>query len=543
MALALYRKYRPQKFSDITNQEHIKITLENQIKMGQVAHAYIFAGPRGVGKTTTARILSKAINCEKREEKDPEPCNDCSSCDEINAAKAMDIVEIDAASHTGVENVRENIIENVRFSPVRLKNKVFIIDEAHMLSTSAFNALLKTLEEPPDHAIFIMATTEVHKIPSTIISRCQRFDFKKIDSSEICKRLEYIVAEEKIKVDKEVLERIARLSEGCVRDSESLLGQILALDDKKISVEQADLVLPRTNFEQVIKMLHAISIKNQKSGIELVNQLIHDGVDLKQFSSETLEFLREILLAKVMQSSAEIMVGWSTDIQKTITGILDSWSSQDITCIIELLLVKQRDLKQTFPIQLPLELFIIEAIGMNEGPARTEAPAGGSEPPVIPTPKSSPKPLGSPKPGKGNSASVLNPGSEKESKSADLSEKLADKKSGNINTTIDKVINKWQDVISELSESNHSLTLILGSAVPAAMDGNTLELAFKFKFHQEQVMSAKNKDAIEMSLQRIFNETIILNAVIDESVEAPQETASQEAVASVMDTFGGKVVE
>jgi len=520
MALTLYRKYRPQQFADITNQEHIKITLENQIKMDQVAHAYIFAGPRGVGKTTTARILSKAINCEKRKKNDSEPCNSCPACDEINAAKAMDIVEIDAASHTGVENVRENIIENVRFSPARLKNKVFIIDEAHMLSTSAFNALLKTLEEPPEHVIFIMATTEVHKIPSTIISRCQRFDFKKINSSEICKRLEYIVGEEKIKVDKEVLERIARLSEGCVRDSESLLGQILALDDKKISVEQADLVLPRTNFEQVIKLLAAISTKDQKSGIELVNQLVHDGVDLKQFSSEILEFLRELLLAKVMQSSAEIMVGWSADIQKTITSMLNSWTPQDITRIIELMLVKQRDLKQTFPIQLPLELFVVEATG-----------ASGGEAPVTPAPKSNPKP-----PASTPTAPTSNP-------EPKIEDKPTSKKAGNSKTTIDKAINMWQDVISELSETNHSLTLILGTAVPRAMEGNTLELAFKFKFHQEQIMSAKNKDAIELAMQKVFNETIVLNGVIDESAEAPQENISQEAVSNVMDTFGGKVVE
>jgi len=518
MALTLYRKYRPQKFADITNQEHIKITLENQIKMGQVAHAYIFAGPRGVGKTTTARILSKAINCEKRKEKDSEPCNSCPACNEINEAKSMDIIEIDAASHTGVENVRENIIENVRFSPTRLKNKVFIIDEAHMLSTSAFNALLKTLEEPPEHVVFILATTEVHKIPATIISRCQRFDFKKIDSSEITKRLEYIVSQEKIKVDKEVLERIARLSEGCVRDSESLLGQILALGDKKVSAEQADLVLPRTNFEQVITLLAAISTKDEKKGVELINQLVHDGVDLKQFSTESLEFMRELLLAKIMKSSAEIMVGWSAEIQKIITSILDAWTPQDITRIIELMLAKQRDLKQTFPIQLPLELFVVEAISASgRGETTPSAPPEKNPPsPPAPTVKSNPEPESKPKP--------------------------APKKGGTTKTTIDKIINKWQDVVSELNESNHSLTLILGMAIPRSIEANTLNLALKFKFHQEQIMSAKSKQAIENALEKIFGEKILINAVVDETAES-ESAVSPEAVKNVMDTFGGKVVE
>ena len=522
MALTLYRKYRPQKFSDITNQEHIKITLQNQIIMDQVAHAFIFAGPRGVGKTTTARILAKAINCEKRKEKESEPCNSCSSCEEILAGKAMDIVEIDAASHTGVENVRENIIENVRFSPAKLKNKIFIIDEAHMLSTSAFNALLKTLEEPPEHVTFVLATTEVHKIPATIISRCQRFDFKKIDSGEIVKRLEFITSEEKVKVDKDVLERIARLSEGCVRDSESLLGQILALDEKKITVEQADLVLPRTNFEQVIKLLYALSIKDQKQGIEIINQLLNDGVDLKIFSSEALEFLRELLLAKISNSDAEIMVGWNKEIQNTISKILENWSAGKISSVIELLLHKQRDLKQVFPMQLPLELFVIEAIG--EGEAASQAP-----PPNKPSPPKEPPP---------NPAA-----SEPKKKESPKKDTPQEKSGGAVKTSIDKVINKWQDIVSELAEDHHSLTLILASALPRDVINDTLEIACKFKFHADQVMTQKCKHAIEDALHKIFNEKILVNAIVDESVEAGEPAVAKETVDSAVEAFGGKIID
>jgi len=513
MALTLYRKYRPQQFSDITNQEHIKITLQNQITMGQVSHAYIFAGPRGVGKTTTARILAKAVNCEKRKEKESEPCNSCDACNDINAGKAMDIVEIDAASHTGVENVRENIIENVRFSPVKLKNKIFIIDEAHMLSTSAFNALLKTLEEPPEHVIFILATTEVHKIPTTIISRCQRFDFKKIDASEIVKRLEFITSQEKVKVDKKVLERIARLSEGCVRDSESLLGQVLALDDKKVTEEQADLVLPRTNFEQVIKLLHALSVKDQKAGVELVNQLVHDGVDLKQFSAETLEFLRELLLAKIMGSSAELMVGWSSEIQNIITAILNSWGAPEITQIIELMLEKQRDLKQAFPIQLPLELFVVEAINQNA--------------PVAPIAQN-PKPEALPAAPKSSNTKTVKKNNPTPAVKTDIS--------------LDTVKEKWQNFMSKLEEHNNSLNLIIGISKPLAVKGDTLELGLKYKFHAEQLMSAKNKPKIEEALSDTLGKKLFINAVVDANVEAPAEV-SEDAVKEVMDTFGGKVVE
>ncbi|MDD4995398.1 MAG: DNA polymerase III subunit gamma/tau [Patescibacteria group bacterium] len=511
MALTLYRKYRPQKFSEVTNQEHVKITLENQITMGQVAHAYLFAGPRGVGKTTLARILAKAVNCLERKDKESEPCNKCRSCEEIVANRAMDIVEIDAASHTGVENVRANIIENVRFSPVSLKHKVFIIDEAHMLSTSAFNALLKTLEEPPERVIFILATTEAHKIPSTIISRCQRFDFKKISVNEIAKRLEYIVAEEGIKVERPVLERIARLSEGCVRDSESLLAQILALDDKKISMEQAELVLPRTNFDQVIEFLSAVSRRDARSGVELVNRLAEDGVDMRQFSSECLEFMRNLLLAKIAGQNAELMAGWSTEIQNTINQILSAWTAADIARVIELMLVKQHDLKSASPAQLPLELFVIEAIG-------EEAPS------FKPAEK------------------IAAPAPEKKFREPRLP--CPARPGGQARVSLDQIHEKWHDFLSGLSDANQSLNLILSVSKPTAMNGDTLEIACKYKFHCDQIMAERNRRPAEDALSALLGEKIMIQAVVQDDL--PVELAEEVPAATVnsaLQEFGGKVIE
>ena len=222
--LVLYRKYRPQTFAEIIGQEHVVQTLTNAISSGMISHAYLFAGPRGSGKTTIARLLAKAVNCENR--KGFEPCNQCSSCLEISAGRALDLIEIDAASHRGIDEMRE-LRDGIRFIPTKSKYKVFIIDECHQLTKEAANALLKTLEEPPGHAIFILATTEIHKMIPTIISRCQRFDFRKLTLPEIIKRLEIVSGKEKARIEKPALELIAINSGGSIRDAESLLDQVL----------------------------------------------------------------------------------------------------------------------------------------------------------------------------------------------------------------------------------------------------------------------------------------------------------------------------
>lgn len=334
MGQALYRKYRPQTFADITGQEHVKITLQNEIANGSVAHAYIFTGPRGVGKTTTARLIAKAVNCQNRKEGTAEPCNTCLACQEISAGRDVDVVEIDAASNTGVDNVRENIIEKARFTPAQRPYKVFIIDEVHMLSTSAFNALLKSLEEPPAHVLFILATTEPHKIPATILSRCQRFDFKRASAADITTRLKGIAGEENITVADEVYTLIARASEGCLRDAESLFGQLLALGKSSISLEDARTVLPFSDTDSLISFLSLLGEGKVTEVVDFINQLVEQGVDLIQFSGDAIEMLRQLLLIKVGSTQES---SYSAEVAAEIQKLDAYYASQDIVRLIGLL--------------------------------------------------------------------------------------------------------------------------------------------------------------------------------------------------------------
>ncbi|MCI0482817.1 MAG: DNA polymerase III subunit gamma/tau, partial [Candidatus Dadabacteria bacterium] len=270
------RKYRPRDFDEIIGQSHITTTLKNAIARDRVAHAYLFAGPRGVGKTTTARILAKALNCEKGPT--PKPCNKCSSCLEITSGSSLDILEIDGASNTGVDDIR-SLRENARFTPAKGGFKVYIIDEVHMLSDSAFNALLKTLEEPPPHVKFIFATTHAHKVPPTILSRCQRFDFRRIPAKEILDNLKRIVKEEKISVSEDALGLIAKYGDGSMRDSQVILDQFVSFAQGKVGAEEVVKVLGIVDDEVLFALSAAISGKDPGAALDAVDRLVNEGKD------------------------------------------------------------------------------------------------------------------------------------------------------------------------------------------------------------------------------------------------------------------------
>ncbi|MEE9542907.1 MAG: DNA polymerase III subunit gamma/tau, partial [Thermodesulfobacteriota bacterium] len=294
--LVIARKWRPTLFSELVGQEHVTRTLLNAVSSERIAHAYLFSGPRGVGKTTAARILARSINCKSS--KNSDPCNECENCLAITNGSSVDCIEIDGASNTGVDNVRE-LRDSIRFVPAACTYKVYIIDEVHMLSTPAFNALLKTLEEPPEHAVFIFATTEVHKIPRTILSRCQRFDFKRIPFKLIAERLKLIVDTDKIKVEGEVLDIIAREADGSLRDAQSLLDQTIAFsgtDIKNSDVFEALGLMDRTIL---FELTGFILKKDGRGCLNIVEKVYNFGYDLKKVSLELLELIRDLAVVKV----------------------------------------------------------------------------------------------------------------------------------------------------------------------------------------------------------------------------------------------------
>jgi DNA polymerase-3 subunit gamma/tau len=302
--LVLARQWRPQVFEEVIGQRHITQTLQNAISQKRVAHAFLFTGARGVGKTSTARILAKTLNCEKGPQINP--CNQCANCNEISLGTSMDVIEIDGASNRGIDEIRE-LRENVRYTPAKSRHKIYIIDEVHMLTREAFNALLKTLEEPPPHIIFIFATTEPHKIPATILSRCQRYDFKRIPLREVIGSLKKIVEKEEIQISQRALLSIAQESEGSLRDAQSLLDQVISYGGKEIRDEDIAEVLGLIDRKILSDTIEAIASRDAERCVEIVEQIYHYGVDLQHFCRELLQYFRNLILMKVSQHPEGLM--------------------------------------------------------------------------------------------------------------------------------------------------------------------------------------------------------------------------------------------
>jgi DNA polymerase-3 subunit gamma/tau len=540
MGIALYRKYRPQTLAEITGQNHIRVTLANELSAGTVAHAYLFTGPRGVGKTSMARIFAKSLNCLKRKAGESEPCNDCDACNEQRAGRSLDVIEIDAASNTGVDNVRENIIEHVRFAPTSRRYKIFIIDEVHMLSTSAWNALLKTLEEPPAHAVFIMATTEVHKVPATIISRCQRFDFKRIPLASMVERLKHMAVGENVSVDDAVLEAVARLGDGSLRDAESMLEQVLSLDEKKIGLEEAALVLPRSNARLVAEFIDALADRQGSEAVALINRLVEEGVDLQQFVNEAIEYLRALLVAALGAPSSVT----PTDSTKRL-------AANRLVRLINSFMAARLELKSTPIPQLPLELIAAEHCSDAAAPQESRTPPKADQPrsdknqfPTPPPVEAKPRQDAPPA-----EPSLRAPAKQSHEQSAKVESKTEPATSAEPARAsqavaiipLETLALRWDELCAAVQEENPSLPFLLRVSRPLRFEDSELVIGVQYKLHADKLNQMKNKDSIIRGLTALYNcATIPVRA----EIVAPNDNAAVNPLTdNLLAQFGGSVVQ
>jgi DNA polymerase III subunit gamma/tau len=362
------RKWRPQTFEEVTGQEAITRTLRNAVEHDRLHHAYLFSGARGVGKTTTARLLAKSLNCHKTDKPNPTPCQPtdadaCASCMEIAESRSIDVFEFDAASHTGVDDIREIILESINIAPARDRYKVFIIDEVHMLSNSSFNALLKTLEEPPPNVVFIMATTELHKVPDTILSRTQEFEFRTIPLQKIYERLKLIAGAEKIDISDDALKEIARTGEGSMRDAQSNFDQVISFSGEKIQAKDVTLALGIAGAEILIRTAKAIAENKPAEALRVVDELMSRGQDLRNFCRDLLSFFRDLLIFK-MAGEAENLLDTAVLSEKDLAELSAPFSESDLIRFFNSLSETETKLREATQPRYTLEIGLVKLIEM-----------------------------------------------------------------------------------------------------------------------------------------------------------------------------------
>jgi DNA polymerase III subunit gamma/tau len=524
----LYRKYRPQRFADVVGQAPIVQTLKNAVKSGSVAHAYLFTGSRGVGKTSVARILAKAVNCAKP--KDGDADGTCEICLAIAENNFLDLVEIDAASNTGVENVRE-LIEHVKFKPSRARYKVFIIDEVHMLSKAAFNALLKTLEEPPEHAIFILATTDIHKVPETIISRTQRFDFRKISEAGILEHLKEIAKEEKLaSLGDDVLQLIAAGAEGGLRDALSLLDKLSALNGTgKISLGDAQALLGLTSIKLSQELVDLVAARDAKALPTLFDRLLEQGTDFAALNRDLLEYLRKLLVCKVT-GDAEVVDLLPQD-REILRQTAGKFQLPELLHLVRLFLRSYKEAAQAPSPELPLLLAAVEASLKPEAgvkPAAQPASRPTSEKIAEKAVDDPPAPRKAPEPGLTELAMP---------KPAEQPEGVA------VEMTYDEVASFWPELIDKIKLVNSPLATLLKNSPLQDVSNGTITIGVKYLFHKEHLESKKNYSLVTGIITEICGKHVRLLAKITKIAEEAGFAQSMDAVGSALQIFGGELVE
>ncbi|HML24485.1 MAG TPA: DNA polymerase III subunit gamma/tau [Aggregatilinea sp.] len=481
-AQALYLKWRPQTFEDVIGQEHITRTLRNALRQDRVRHAYLFSGPRGTGKTTTARLLAKAVNCAHP---DPEkrPCNECSYCVAVNEGRFLDLIEIDAASHTGVDDVRD-LRDKIGFAPSEGRYKVYIIDEVHRFSGAAFDALLKTLEEPPAHAIFVLATTEIAKVPATIKSRCLMFEFRRVSLAEVTDRLAKIAEGDHVSIDRAALELVAREGTGSVRDSISLLDQLIADPDEHISLDMAEQLLGTSSGQHVVDLAQALIDADTARGLDLINTTVDSGADPRQFGRQIVEHLRHVLLLKM---GGPAMVDVSQERRAAIEQQAAQAPRGALLAAIRAFNGAVQDWQGGWQPQLPLELAFLESLQIGAQPEPAPTPFQGRTQEDLPAPlPATPKPAATP-------AAPPSPGAA---------------------TSAQEVTTQWGNIQRVAKRHHPSLPALLDHARPRDVQGDHLILGVKAPVFKVKLEADDKRQALQEAIREVMNVTLEITITV-----------------------------
>jgi DNA polymerase-3 subunit gamma/tau len=517
MTQALYRKYRPRGWDQVIGQGHVVQTLKNAIVSDRVGHAYLFAGPRGTGKTTLARLLAKAVNCLSDDRKQ-RPCNQCENCKAVNENRFMDLIEIDAASNTGVDDIRE-LRDKINFSPSQGKFKVYIIDEVHMLSTPAFNALLKTLEEPPPHAMFILATTEIHKIPATVLSRCQRHEFRRVPVDEILANLKTIVKAEGWKADDEALSLIARQATGAVRDAQSLLDQLSSMGST-ITLELVQSVLGTATSQTVLDVIGSIHSGEPARGLDAIHRALDSGADPRTLARQIVDYLRELML---IQMKNQDQVEATKDIKERMAEDARAFPTAEVLRLMKAFNEAAADTRGGWQPSLSLELAVAEAF---ETPERPAAAA------VSGTPARHAREGAGPKPG----PSVLY-------QSAATEANAAAGKPAAPAISIDEIVRSWKDVRAIIKPTNPSLEALLNSCKPMEVRGDVLILGFPPGPLQQKMDKPENLEMTRRAIHDVLGVDLNVQCAVTNAKGKLPPNISQDGMVAAALNHGGKIVD